>query len=245
VDIRLFARVFSRFKFLVAGGFILALLLSILTVAKLPSLAPRVAPKYASTATLFVTQPGSPFVRATQPYTTDPNGGPVAVGDMNRLTALANLYVQLANSDVIRSRVTHMSPLRGTVAASQNYSYSPQLYSTALPMLTITGTSDSPRNARALTQVGVAALKGYIEQQQRAASVANANRVVVQEVQRPNATIVVNPIKKTLPIVVFITVMLAVTGLAFALENLRPRPAVANTSGQAPTLTQQRARRSA
>src|SRR5262249_52142794 len=174
-----------------------------LTVAKLPSLAPRVPQKYASTATLFVTQPGGPFVTATQPYTKDASGSPVAVGDINRLTALANLYVQLANSDVIRTRIAHSTSLKGTVAASQNYSYSPQLYSPALPMLTITGTSRSPGDALALTQVGVDALKGYIEQEQGAASIANADRVVVQEVQRPHTTSVVNPTKKTLPLVVF------------------------------------------
>lgn len=226
MDIRLFVRVLTRFKYLVAAGFVLALLLSVLTVAKLPSLAPRAPLKYASNATLLVTQPGFPWGSAVQQYTNGGSGSTL-VGDMGRLTGLANLYVQLANSDLIKTRVVRQSRLAGTISATQNYSFSPSLYSTALPILTITGTSDSPANAIAITRTGVDALKGYIEQQQRAASIDAQKRVVVQQLQSPRKTLVVNPTKKTLPVVVFLTVMLAVVGLAFALENLRPRAPLA------------------
>jgi hypothetical protein len=247
MDIRLFARVLSRFRYLVAAGFLVAVLLSVLTVAKLPSLAPRTPPKYASTATLLVTQHGFPWGSAVQQFTNskDAGGAPVTVGDLGRLTALANLYVQLANSDVIRTRVVRMSPVLGTVSATQNYAISPQLYSTALPMLTISGISDSPAHAITVTETGVNALKGYIEQQQQAASIDKQERVVVQVVQHPREASVINPIKKTLPVVVFLTVMLAVSGLAFALENLRPRAPLVGIPRAKTEPLSDRARRSA
>jgi hypothetical protein len=230
MDLRLFGRVFWRFKYLVAGGFVLAVVLGIFTVAKpdfshgAPRLVPRTKALYGSTATLLVTQSGFPWGSAVQAYTTD--GGQnsnVPAGDLGRLTALANLYVQITNSDIIKNAVARRGPAPSDISATQNYSISPSYYSTALPTLTLAGTSDTPAKALAVTQSGVDSLVNYIQQNQRAAKISDNQRVVIQELQRPDKTTVVNGTKKTLPIVVFITIMLAVTGLAFVLENLMPR----------------------
>src|SRR5215470_1393727 len=103
MDFHLFGSVLWRFRYLVAAGLVVALLLSVLTVAKLPSFAPRTPPVYASHATLLVTQTGFPWGSAVQQYSQSPTGegGLVPAGDLTRLTNLANLYVQLANSDLI------------------------------------------------------------------------------------------------------------------------------------------------
>ncbi len=106
MNLELFARVLWRFKYVVAGGFVVALLLAVLTVAKLPSFKPRTTTVYGSSATLLITQSGFPWGSAVQQYALPGRKGqdPVPAGDLTRLTALANLYVQLANSDVIKRR---------------------------------------------------------------------------------------------------------------------------------------------
>jgi hypothetical protein len=240
VDLRLFARVLWRFKLVVGAGFLLAVCLAVLTVAKVdlshgtPRLAPRTQPLYASQATLLVTQNGFPWGSAIQQFTTAGSGqSPVPAGDLGRLTSLANLYVQLANSDAIRKLVVQKAPKPASILATQNYSFSPTYYSSPLPMLTITGTSTSRRNAIATAQIGVDVLTAYLKQQQVAANIDDRQRVVLQELVSPRKTTVVNATKKTLPVVVFLTVMLAVTGLAFVLENLLPRMPKAATPASA------------
>lgn len=228
MDLRLFGRVLRRFKYVVSAGFVVAVLLSVLTIAKIdlshgmPHLAARKPPVYQSSATLLLTQPGFPWGSAVQQYSTG-RGGPVPVGDMGRLTALANLYVQIANSDMIKALVVRRAPYGGTISATQNYAFTPAYTSSPLPMITISGTGITRANAVATAQAGVDALNGYLSQQQSAAGISDAQRVVFQELTRPRKTRVVNPIKKTLPVVVFLTVMLAVVGLSFVLENLRPQ----------------------
>jgi DNA-binding protein Fis len=232
VNLRLFAAVLWRFKYVVAGGCAIAILLSVLSIAKVdlshgvPRLTPRTQQIYASSAALLVTQSGFPWGSAVQSYysSAGSKSSPVPAGDLNRLTALANLYVQLANSDVIKSIVARHSPAGGhLITASQNYSFSPSYYSSALPIVTINGTGTTRANAILTTQAGVDALSSYLRRQQNSARISDAQRVVLQEIQRPRLTTVMNPTKKTIPAVVFLTIMLAVVGLAFVLENLRPR----------------------
>jgi hypothetical protein len=246
VNLHLFARVLWRFKYVVAAGSIVALLLSILTVAELPSLKPRTPTIYGSNATLLITQPGFPWGSAVQQWAqSSRRQAAVPAGDLARLTSLANLYVQLANSDVIRQLVVRETGPQGKITAIQNYSMSPSYYSTALPIMTLTGSSTSPAKAIAVTQAGVDSLTGYLKQKQQTAGIDDTQRVVVQELQRPRTTFVVQGTKKTLPIAVFLTVMLAVTGLCFVLENLRPRVPLMVVAGNKAESSPDRARRSA
>ena len=96
------------------------------------------------------------------------------------------------------------------MVASQNYSISPSFYSTALPIVTLTATSRTGALAVADAQASANVLKTYLRQQQNAAGIDPSKRVVVQELQAPKKAVVVNTTKKTLPAVVFLTIMLAV-----------------------------------
>jgi len=229
VDLHLFGRVLWRFKYVVAGGFTIAVLLAIFTVAKLdfhgvPHLAPRKAPIYQSSADLLVTEAGFPWGSAVQTYTPAGEGNSSPTGDLGRLTSLANLYAEFANGDQIEALAARKAPHGGTISATQMFYTNPALYTTPLPIVTITGSASTPANAIATARAGVDALMGYLTRQQSTANIPSEHRVVLQEIRRPDKTTVANPPKKTLPIVVFLTVMLAVIGLAFVLENLRPVP---------------------
>ena len=211
------------------AGCAVALALAVFSVAKVdfshgvPDLSSRTPHRYASSATLLVTQSGFPWGSALQIYAPAGKNSTAPSGDLSRLTQLANLYVQLANSDVIRSIVAVKVPRGDLISASQNYSFSPSYYSSALPIVTINGVGKSRADAIATTQTGVAALSTYLKRQQDTARIDDAQRVVLQEIQYPRLTTIVNPTKKTIPVVVFLTVMLAVIGLAFVLENVRPQ----------------------
>jgi hypothetical protein len=230
MDLARFGRVLWRFKYIVVAGCIVGVFLSVLTIAKItvshgrPHLVTRTRSLYASSATVMVTQSGFPWGSALQQYSAPgPHNAPSAVGDLGRMTALAGLYVQLANSDVIRALAERKAPPGGVFSATQNYAFAPSFTSSALPIITMRGINVSPAAAVVTTQAAVDALSNYLRQQQSAAGLADAQRVVIQELQRPRAAAVVNPTKKTLPVVVFLTIMLAVIGLVFVLENLRPR----------------------
>jgi hypothetical protein len=68
-----------------------------------------------------------------------------------------------------------------------------------------------------------AALRGYLEEQQAANQVPDSDRVVLEEVLQARKAGIYQPRSKTMPIVIFLAVGFATMGLAFLLENLRPR----------------------
>ena len=77
--------------------------------------------------------------------------------------------------------------------------------------------------AMTLTDRAARAFQEYVRDEQRAGAVAPSKRVVLQLVKRPTKATLAQGRSMTTPLVVFMTVMLAVFGLAFLLENLRPR----------------------
>ena len=230
MDFGLYARVLWRFRLLVGLGFVAAGLLAVLTVAKIspgvpPKFAARQQPTYRSVATLLLTQPGFPWGSAIQSYTTPKDSPPVAVGDAARMTGLTNLYVALANSDAVKQLRRHLSRLKGKTTAAASYATLPSGYEVALPEMTLTGTSDSRAHATALTRAGIDAFRKYLAGQQDAAHIPKNQRVVIQALGLTPPAKVGGP-KKTLPVVVFLIVMMAVVGLALVLENIRPRVSV-------------------
>jgi hypothetical protein len=81
----------------------------------------------------------------------------------------------------------------------------------------------------------------YLKNQQRAAQIPAAQRIDLQILKRSTRPVVIEPLKKTLPIAIFLAVAVATVGLAFVLENLRPRVhAVASTTSARRAATKRR-----
>jgi hypothetical protein len=81
-----------------------------------------------------------------------------------------------------------------------------------------------------LAQQSADAFRTYIRMQQIANNVPADDRVIVEQLVRPKPAEVARPRSKTMPVVVFLAVMLATVGLAFLLENMRPpKPPVFQT----------------
>jgi hypothetical protein len=218
LDLRLYFRVIWRFRLLVGAGFLLAILFTTLSIARIdfshgsPRATYRQEEQWSSTATLLVTQLGFPLGRAEVPDGTD-----------TRFAGLANIYADLASSDPIRRIIRRMGPLSQTETIQGYPTTSAVDQSVVLPLVNVSATATSPTRAFLLTERASAALRSYIEQQQSVNGIPQERRIILDEVKRPQDAKLVSGRSKTLPIVVFITVMMAFIGLAFMLENVRPR----------------------
>jgi hypothetical protein len=256
VDLALYLRVLWRFRFLVAAGVLLALVLATLSYARLsfdgakPTLAYRQSEQWESLSTLFVTARGFPWGRVEEqlPPGADPSKLPSSQApaiDTGQLSTVAAVYMQLATSDAVLNRVRLTGPIRGRLQVFPVFAGNDS-NNAALPMLTLSAISASPETARELALRHMNAFVAFIRSRQGQAAIPEAQRVIVEIVRQPTPAALLEPRKRTRPIVVFLAVLTAVIGLAFVLENLRPRfRAVAGAPSASPASVSQQARRSA
>lgn len=225
MDFRLYARVLWRFRLFVACGFLLATVLATLSVVRISvdGITYRQSELFSSTARVGVTQSGFPWGRLFAQEPTEDNrpqdlGIPVA--DPNRLNNLAVLYAELAMSDPVRQLVRRQGRLPGQVTATPLVRGDNRIM---LPLIDLTAIATTRRGAMTLASRTAVALETYVREQQAANEVPPADRVVIEEVERPRRALIYQPRSKTMPIVVFLAVLLATSGIAFLLENVRPR----------------------
>jgi hypothetical protein len=235
LNLQLYFRVAWRFKWLVGFGFLAAVGLAFLAMAKVSfghgqgiQVHYRSDVVYQSEAILLVSTPGFPWGRATPTVgigadanKPDPAG---AVASQNRLTSIAVLYAQMANSDPVRRLLLENGPpvRRKDINAAPVV----QAFSSVgplLPLISITGNGPSKAIAESNARREVKAFLTYLTNEQHVAGIARDQRVVVQVLNEAQPAKVVQGRKKTMSILVFLTVMIAVWGLAFMLENMRPR----------------------
>jgi hypothetical protein len=232
MDLNLYLRVIWRFRFLVLVGTVLAIALAFLSMAKVsfvggsPKVSYRDHATYTSSSVLLVTQNGFPEGRTVFPSTTvTVNGQQIpasSFADPGRLTDLALFYSTLAQSDAVQRLMYSQGHVNGSMSATP-VSVGNGSRATPLPLLKITGTATSPSEAELTAAAGTKAFVSYLAKQQSDAGILPKDRVVVQEVNQPGNAAILTARKKTIPVVVLLTVMIATLGLAFILENLRPR----------------------
>lgn len=223
MDLRLYARVLSRFKVILALGLVAALALATLSLIRVSTrgISYRQSEIWSSTARLLVTQAGFPEGRlyGQAPVSAVPPKTPVV--DPGRFNNLAVLYAQLATSDSVRALMRREGPIRGEIIATPVVGGGE--FKTPLPMIDLTALSTSRVGAIRLAERAADALTRYIQKEQQASEVPTADRAVITPVVRARRATLYRPRPKTMPIVVFLAVMFTTVGLAFLLENLRPR----------------------
>lgn len=245
MDLLLYARVLWRFRLIVLAGFLIAVVLAALSVVRVSAtgVTYRQAELWSSTTRLGVTQSGFPWGRlfAEQPLqpgqatpsvaqTASKLGIPIA--DPNRLTTLAVLYAELTTSDPVKQLIVHNRLIPGKILATSVTVGDNRIM---LPLIDVTAIAASPRGAANLASRAATALQTYIREQQRVNKVPETDRVILDQVLRPSDPRVFRPRSKTMPAVVFLAVMLATVGIAFFLENVRPRSGAAEAqAGEAP-----------
>jgi len=234
MNLSLYGRVFRRFWWVVVPGFLLALVLAFLSFVHVSphGIAYRQQEVWQSKTLLLLTQRGFPWGRTVFP--TKPGTGP-PYADPSRFSGLTDLYSQFANGDEVRQIMRKegapptwsifATPLLPTMLGNN------PLTGSTLPVIELSGDASSAGQAVAAVAAGRQALMTYVERRQSAAGIPDAQRIDLQILKRSTHPLLIQPRKKTLPIAVFLAVVVASVGLAFVLENLKPRVrAVAQTT---------------
>lgn len=223
MDLRLFLRVLWRFRLLILVGSCVALGLTFLSMVRVspggsPTFAYRNSETWIATSRIFVTEPGFPWGRR---LIAPLDSGPPSKNesDPGRFTGLAVLYSNLANTDPVRRILLKGGPFKSKITASPvpgNSDGDP------LPIIAITASGGSRREAIVNTKRATSALVTFIQQQQEVNKIAADDRVVLETIETPKKATLFAGRPKVLPIFVFVFVMGLVIGLTLLLENLRP-----------------------
>jgi hypothetical protein len=180
---------------------------------------------YQANSLLFLTQKGFPYGYTVLPYDPTKVGSGQAqlvprYADVNRFAGLSAYYAPFVRSDQYTAMLARETRAPGVVNA--NAIVDP-VHGTAEPFITLSGYSTNARDAVTLANIGSKTLINYVTAQQNANNIPASQRVVLQVLSKAESAAVSTGRKKTTPIVVFLTVLLAAVGISFVLENLRPR----------------------
>jgi hypothetical protein len=225
MDLKLFARVLWRFRWLVAGGAVLAVVLALFAFVRVgfqdgsPTFTYRDDEQWESLSTVFVTSRGFPWGSIT-PTEVDSSGQGTTAVDPSYLTTLAAIYMQLATGDGVRRLMLQRGPVRGEVQTFPVYADNGN---GQLPLITLSAISTTPKEAENLSRQYLEAFLSYMRNQQNLGRIDPEKRVQFEVVRQPQPAERLQGRSKTLPILVFLAVMTGVIGLAFMLENTRPR----------------------
>jgi hypothetical protein len=262
MDLQVLGRVLWRFRFLVAVGVAFAIGLAFLSYLRVefadgrPTVTYREKEQWESLSKLFITPKGfswgsvlGPDIEpgASLPGTSEnAEGGTSAPQEVDPayLIWLASVYLELATSDAVLNRMQEEKPIDGAVKAFAVYAGG-DARGELLPMVTLSAISDTPASALDLARRHQKAFRDYIALRQKGGDVAPEERVVVEVVRQPQPPELLAPRKKTRAIIVFLAVMVAVVGLAFVLENIRPRVHPVEATANEPPLARRMTRRSA
>jgi hypothetical protein len=254
VDLPLYGRVLWRFKLVVLPGFFVAIALAVLSYGKVSfshglTVTPRRTPVFQTDGLLLVTQKGFPWGSSEQSYL--PGNAakglpPVPVGDFSRMSGIAMIYSELADSDTVKA-LTRPRPGKGEKVVTSPYAPASAPPGTVLPMVALSSDATTPARAAQLLNGRIAAFQHYIASLQTEAHTSDQKRVVIQVVRHadPKTAVVIAGAKKTLPIVVFLAVMIALIALSFMLENMRPRARAVELEDAEPSPVLGAARRTA
>lgn len=242
MNLPLYMRVMRRHKIIVGGGFLLAVALAFLSMARVSfagglKISYRSPEIYQAKELMLVSQAGFPWGRATPTVgdtsKVDPAG---AVAAQTRLTSIAVLYAQLANSDPVRQIL-----LKGGFVKRKDIAALPviQSYSSVgplLPLIEIDGNGPSKNIAISVARRESTAFLEYLQQQQESAKIPAAQRVVVQLLNRAETAQVVQGRKKTMSVLVFMVVFIGACVTALIRDNIQQNKLVEETPAAEPVL---------
>jgi hypothetical protein len=217
MDLPLHLKVLWRFKFLVAIGTTLAIALAFLSVAKVSAsgVTFRQEQLWADDVTLLVSPQRFPW------------GGSVlsASADPATFGQLATIYANLATSDAVKQRVLKGGPVdfakEPMLATVVPYSYQSS-NSPPLPFITLEAQGATKARVMELVKREADSFLGYLHDLQSQGAIPKEQRAQVTIVKGDQIRLL-KPRSKTAPIMIFMLMMIATVGLAFMLENLRPR----------------------
>jgi hypothetical protein len=226
VDFQLYIRVLWRFRYLVGAGFALAVSLAVLSVVRIdpggkPTFKYREDEQWASFSMLFVTQQGYTWARLSSATEAATGAGKVNFESDARFSSLAVLYAYLASSDPVRKLMRQDGPVDGEIAAEPVLSSG--TFSSPLPLMRLIAIAKTPEESHALVIRATDAFRKFLTTEQARRKIPEDQRVLMTVLRRADKPELLAGRSMTLPIVVFMGVMILVSGLAFVLENMLGR----------------------
>ena len=224
MDLQLAMRVLWRFRVLVAAGLALGLSLAFLSMVHVsltgsPHFSYRAKPQYQSTTTVGVTTngfwQGSLNLHAGSKVLNAPRG-PVDTGVLRNL---ASYYLTLATGNDVMKELAQSGKIDGVIQAYPVLAPD----STTQPLFGLTAIAPSQQQAYSLSVRHLRAFRSWLRKSQEQVGTKPDSRVILQTVAGPTPPTLLMGRKKTKPILILLSTLVAVCGLAFALENLRPR----------------------
>jgi len=216
MDLALFLRVIWRFKWLVLPGILVAIGLAGLSFVRVSDKSPYISyrqhEQWISYSNVLVTQHGFPWGQVAT--------GTQSSADPSRFIGLSVIWSQLALSDPVKQILRRSGPINGTLEVAPVLDANTQ---EALPLISVAAIADKPRTAITLARRETAALLSFLETQQADSSIKPENQISMLVTSQAAHAKLFKGRSKTMPVVIFLTVLMAVVGLAFVLENLRPR----------------------
>ena len=241
MDLGLYLRVLWRFRLLVLVGVVLGFALAAFSYVRVGvedgsvELSYRQSERWASFATVFVTQEGFPLGRSVydESLPVTPNNAPNTgngqsdsqayvprYNDPTRFSSYAQLYARIAGSDLLRRQMTGRRPLRGSVSATAGTD--PRNPGIILPLVEIQALAPTADGAQDTAARATNALLAYVKRQQTANEIDESKRIILRVLNDASPPTLIESRSLTRPVFLFLAVMIAVTALAFLLENVRP-----------------------
>jgi hypothetical protein len=215
MDFGLFFAVLWRSRWLVLGGAVLGLVLAVLSYGQpsfsggKPTLKPRGTEVWQSESQLLISQAGFPYGQGANPNQTS-------------LSNLAPVYATLANGNAVQAEIHRQVALPGKVKATESLDVA---ISSALPFVILTATASTREDATKLAVGAASIFQAYVTGRQASGRIPGAQRVQLSVVQSGANTKLVEGHKLSIPILVFVAVLIGAMALVFLKESARQRVA--------------------
>jgi hypothetical protein len=235
MELRRHLQVLWRFRLVIVAGVLFGTVVGILASFHVsfdggPKLTWRSDQTFESNSTLFVTQNGFPWGRVTLPVTEPGFGAPATddadkkgsrreYGAPERFSDLAVLYSYLATSQQVRALIAmRAKPEQVAITPVMN-----PASGTGLPLLKVRTTGKTGAVTQQLNTATVDALRRYLDEEQDRAEIDAGLRVEIQVLNPPSRAVVSEGRSYMGSLIAFILAIGASIGLAYLLENLRPK----------------------
>jgi capsular polysaccharide biosynthesis protein len=212
MDLQQMFRVLWRFRVIVAVGLLLGLMLAFLAMVRInlssaPHFSYRAQPRYESTTTVLVKHPGERGINGLNP------------DDLDTLRNATTLYLPYAMGNAVMAQLTKNGPIHGKLFAVQGTASD----GSTLPIIDLAADSDTAAGALNLARRHLAAFQNFLRNLQLGNGTPANQIVILSPVSGPLPGKLVQGRKLTKPILIFTAILVLTCGLAFVLENMRPR----------------------
>lgn len=239
----------KRFRLLIALGVVAGAALALTSAYKVdlgtfpPQLTAREQPTYTAGTQLEVTSPAAPYYRSAVDVpvvtpnrsSTEEEEEPTNLVEQDEpsvatLIAAANYYPLVIEGDQVKAlRERLYGKIDGQVTASAiGATTTPNRQEPGrLPFIQVIATADSPAGARRLAQNTADAFIRFVRDEQQRSNIRPAQRLVIEQLRKPERTFEVGGTSMNLPILIFVALVAFAVGLAYLLDRLFPRKRVA------------------